>query len=140
MPSAVALKNLQVVLREKLDERSARLGEFLRKKLDALKEKHECVGDVRGRGLYQMLDIVTDKKSKTPDHAMAERIRYNAVEERAVFICVRNYIRFCPPLIISEAELDEAVGRLGRAIQRAENGEPRDLDFSSSSSLAAVAP
>ena len=140
LPSAVALKNLQVVLRDKLDERSARLGAILRRKLDALKEKHECLGDVRGRGLYQMLDIVTDKKTKTPDPAMAERIRYNAVQERAIFICVRNFIRFCPPLIISEAELDEAVGRLGAAIKRAENGEPRDLDFSSSSSLAAVAP
>ena len=140
LPSAVALKNLQVVLRDKLDERSARLGEILRRKLDALKEAHECVGDVRGRGLYQMLDIVTDKRTKTPDPAMAERIRYNAVQERAVFISVRNFIRFCPPLIISEAELDEAVGRLEAAIQRAERGEPKDLDFSSSSSLAAVAP
>jgi 4-aminobutyrate aminotransferase-like enzyme len=140
LPSAVALKNLQIVLRDKLDERAARLGGILRHKLDALKKKHECVGDVRGRGLYQMLDIVKDKRSKTPDPAMAERIRYNAVRERAIFICVKNFIRFCPPLIITEAELDEAVGRLERAIQCAERGEPKDLDFSSSSSLAAAVP
>jgi 4-aminobutyrate aminotransferase-like enzyme len=87
-----------------------------------------------------MLDIVKDKRSKTPDPAMAERIRYNAVQERAIFICVKNFIRFCPPLIITEAELDEAVGRLERAIQCAERGEPKDLDFSSSSSLAAAVP
>jgi 4-aminobutyrate aminotransferase-like enzyme len=140
LPSAVALKNLQIVLRDKLDERSDRLGTVLRRKLDALKERHECVGDVRGRGLYQMLDIVKDKRGRTPDPAMAERIRYNAVAERAVFICVKNFIRFCPPLVIGEAELDEAVGRLDAAIQRAERGEPKDLDFSSSSSLAAEGP
>ena len=136
MPCAVALKSLQIVMREKLEERSAALGAWLRPRLEQLRDRYECIGDVRGMGLYQMLDIVTDKTSKTPDPAMGERIRYNAMLEGAAFICVKNLMRVCPPLIITQAELDDAIGRLEVAIQRSMDGFPKDIDFSSSSSLA----
>jgi len=106
---------------------------------DALKQAFPFIGDVRGKGLYQMLDIVADRDSKTPDPAMAERIRYNAMLEGAAFIAVKNFIRVCPPLIIAEAELDDAIDRLERALKLAQEGHPRDVDFTSSSSLAAVA-
>jgi len=136
LPAAVALKSLQIVLRDKLTERSATLGDVARRRLDQIKSRHECVGDVRGLGLYQMLDVVTDKKTKKPDYAMAERIRYNAMLEGVCLICVKNFIRICPPLIIGEAELDDALGRLETAIKRAEAGHPKGVDFASSSSLA----
>ena len=61
LTSAVALKSLQIVLRDNLTERAEALGAVLRDKLDGLKHKYDCVGDVRGKGLYQMLDIVRDK-------------------------------------------------------------------------------
>jgi len=137
-PAAVALKSLQIVLRDRLSERAERLGKHLRPKLEKLVQKFDCVGDVRGKGLYQMLDIVQDKKSKKPDYAMGERIRYNAVLEGIVTICVKNYMRIAPPLIVTEAELDDIVGRLETAIQRAVDGYPKDIDFSKSSSLAAL--
>lgn len=136
-PSAVALKNLQIVLRDNLAERAERLGQQLYRRLAPLVERFECIGDVRGKGLYRMLDIVQDKKSKKPDYAMGERIRYNAVMEGVVTICVKNYMRLAPPLIITEAEIDDVVGRLTTAIQRAVDGYPKDIDFSKSSSLAA---
>ncbi len=68
---------------------------------------------------------------------MAERIRYNMLLENLVCICVKNFIRICPPLIISEAQIDEIVGRLETAVQRAQAGFPKDVDFTGSSSLAA---
>jgi 2,2-dialkylglycine decarboxylase (pyruvate) len=139
LPAAVALKSLQIVLRDDLSARAERLGAILRRRLDGLKKSFECVGDVRGKGLYQALDIVTDKESKTPDNAMAERIRYNAMLAGTAFICVKNIIRICPPLIITEAEIDDAVGRLERAINRSADGHPKDIDFTASSSLAATA-
>jgi 2,2-dialkylglycine decarboxylase (pyruvate) len=137
LPAAVALKCFQIVLRDNLTERSRAMGPALRRRLDGLKERFECIGDVRGEGLYQMLDVVTDKASRTPDFAMAERIRYNAALEGAIFICVKNFIRICPPLIITEAELDDAIGRLETAIRRSEEGHPQGVDFTASSSLAA---
>ncbi|MGI9384785.1 MAG: aspartate aminotransferase family protein [Methyloligellaceae bacterium] len=139
LPAAVALKQLQIVIRDDLVGRAARLGDLLRDKLDDLKQRHECIGDIRGVGLYRMLDIVADQDSRTPDFALAERIRANALAEGIVMICVKNYMRVCPPLIVTEAEIDDIVGRLDRAITRAKDGHQAEVDYSSSSSLAANA-
>ena len=49
-------------------------------------------------------------------------------------------IRICPALIITEVEIDEILGRLEVAIERSVAGSPRDLDFSTSSSLAVRSP
>jgi len=137
LPAAVALKQLQIVLRDELAARAERLGRLMEAKLRGLARRYAPVGDVRGRGLYWMLDIVDPENRRTPDFAMAERIRYNALVEGLVLIAVKNFVRVCPALIITEAEIDETVGRLETAIKRAVDGFPKDLDFSSSSSLAA---
>jgi 2,2-dialkylglycine decarboxylase (pyruvate) len=137
LPAAVALKQLEIVLRDKLTERAAALGVYLDQRLREVAGRSTVIGDVRGQGLYRMLDIVVDKQSKRPDFAMAERIRYNMLLETLVCICVKNFIRICPPLIISEAQIDEIVGRLEQAVQRAQAGLPKDIDFTGSSSLAA---
>jgi adenosylmethionine-8-amino-7-oxononanoate aminotransferase len=67
---------------------------------------------------------------------MAERIRYNAALEGIVAIAVKHYFRFAPPLIITEAEIEDVVGRLDVAIQRAVDGFPREVDVRESSSLS----
>ena len=136
LPSAVALKQLQIVLRDDLAGHAANAGVFLEKRLAELTEKYECIGDIRGRGLYRMLDIVTDGKSKEPNAEMGEAIRYHAMAEGVTMIVVKNYARICPPTIITEDELDDIVGRLDTAIARAVRGEPVPTNISSSSSLA----
>ena len=117
-----------------------RLGELLEEKLGRLKQRFEFIGDVRGLGLYQMLDIVEDRQSKKADFNMAERIRFNAVGEGLILLTTRNNIRLSPPLTITEDELDDAIGRLEQAMVKAERGEPADLDlmagYDTSSSLA----
>jgi len=140
LPAAVGLKQLQIVLRDNLAERAARLGGRLRAGLEALARKHDIVGDVRGAGLYYMLDIVETPAGKRPDPAMAERIRYNALLEGLVLIAVKNFVRICPALIITEAEIDEVLQRLDRAVQRAADGFPGNPGYTSSSSLAARTP
>ena len=134
---AVALKQLQIVLRDKLIERAAKLGDVLESALNSVKDRHECIGDVRGKGFYRMLDIVTDPESRIPDPEMAERIRYYALAEGLVMICVKNYIRISPPCIMIEEEVKDVVGRLEKAIVRAKESKPTGTDFRSSSSLAA---
>lgn len=84
-----------------------------------------------------MLDIVSDKDPKQPDFTMAERIRYKAASKGALFICVKNFVRFVPPSIISDAELDDVLGRLEEAIKLAQAGYPKNVEVSQSSSLAA---
>ncbi|MDP6818672.1 MAG: aspartate aminotransferase family protein [Alphaproteobacteria bacterium] len=139
LPAAVALKQLEIVERDDLSARAEKLGARLTAGLKRLCQSYEAIGDVRGQGLYSMIDVVADKKTKRPDAALAERIRYNAALEGLIFICVKNFMRFCPPLIIAEAEIDAALAALERAIKRALAGYPRDVDFRASSSLAAGA-
>ena len=137
LPCAVALKQLQIVIRDRLVERCAALGGALKQGLLALQQRHECIGDVRGEGFYQMLDIVTDPATRTPDPEMAERIRYFALAEGLVMICVKNFIRISPPAIMTDAELDDMIGRLGTAIERAKSEQVGQTNYSTSSSLAA---
>lgn len=136
LPSAVALKQLDIVLRDNLAQRAEKLGAIAEEELAGLARKYGCIGDVRGKGLYRMLDIVTDPESKTPDPLMAERIRYNCAMEGICAICVKHYFRFAPPLIITEAELKDVIGRMDIAIQRALDGFPKDVDIRESSSLS----
>jgi 4-aminobutyrate aminotransferase-like enzyme len=135
-PAAVALKQLQIIIRDKLVERSAQLGEYLRDRLHKNVLPLEIIGDIRGLGLYRMLDVVTDKKSKTPDPVGAERIRYNLMMEGVATIAVKNMVRIVPPIIITESEIDDVIGRFVTAIKRAQDGYPKNVDFHASSSLA----
>ena len=137
LPAAVALEQLRIVIRDGLVAHAADLGETLRNGLAALQRRHECIGDVRGAGFYRVLDIVADAETRTPDPEMAERIRYHALAEGLVITCVKNYMRISPPLIMTHDEVDDMVGRLGAAIDRAKAGRPTGTDFSISSSLAA---
>ncbi|MCG8361009.1 MAG: aspartate aminotransferase family protein [Kiloniellales bacterium] len=134
---AVALKQLEIVLRDDITGRAAKMGDLLESKLAALAARYECIGDVRGAGLYRMLDIVSDPESRQADPALAELIRREAMAEGLVMIAVKNYMRVCPPLIITEAEIDDVVGRLDRAITKAMSKRTDEIDFSSSGSLAA---
>jgi 4-aminobutyrate aminotransferase-like enzyme len=136
LPAAVALKQLEIVARDNLAARAEVLGARLSGGLEKLCQAYEIIGDVRGAGLYCMIDVVADKQSKRPDAEMAERIRYNAALEGLIFICVKNFMRFCPPLIITEDEIDAAVAGLERAIKNAVAGYPKNVDFRVSSSLA----
>lgn len=136
LPCAVALKQLQIILRDKLVERAAVLGEILRSGLEDLQKRHECIGDVRGEGFYRMLDIVTDPESRTPDPEMAERIRYYALGQGLVMICVKNYIRISPPSIMTDEEVKDVVGRLDAAITLAKSGQSTGTDHTASGSLA----
>ena len=73
---AIAEAVLDVIEEEKLQERSKVLGEFMTESLLALKEKHNCIGDVRGVGMFIGVDLVKDKETREPDVALAEQVRF----------------------------------------------------------------
>src|SRR5260370_36116007 len=74
LPAAVGLKVIEVILRERLAERAACLGERLKAGLLALQQRYDCVGDVRGRGLLLGLDLGQDRRTKTADPELAQRV------------------------------------------------------------------
>jgi 4-aminobutyrate aminotransferase-like enzyme len=85
-----------------------------------LQEKHELIGDVRGMGLMQALELVKDRKTKEP--ATAETgMMLEAARDRGLLIgrggLLGNVIRMSPPLNISKADVDEACKILDRSLE-----------------------
>lgn len=121
LPAAVGLTVLDVVRDEGLVERARHLGERLHAGLTALKERHECVGDVRGRGLFLGVEIIKDEASRAPDHELGARIAREAFRRGLNMNIVKlpgmgGVFRIAPPLTISEDEIDLGLRIIGEAI------------------------
>ena len=99
-------------------KKNAENGEYFMKQLNELKEKHEVVGDVRGMGLMIGVEFVKDKKSKTKNPLIRNRIVKNAVQKQNLWMLGsgQNVIRFTPSYVITTDNIDEAVRRLDKAI------------------------
>ncbi|MHA1409972.1 MAG: aminotransferase family protein, partial [Candidatus Odinarchaeia archaeon] len=121
---------MDYVVKHRLVERSAELGEYLHGKLKALYD-HPSVGDVRGMGVFAGIEFVKDKESKEP-HPPQLRY-YNRVVDR----CLENgllvypgvgtvdgvrgdHIQVAPPLVVTRDEIDEIVELLDRSIGEVE--------------------
>ena len=121
LPAAVGLKVLEVVIRDKLAERARMLGEYLRAGLLALKQRHECIGDVRGRGLLVGLDLVQDRATKAPAPELAQRVARTCLELGMMTSVVRGgfgIFRIAPPITIAKDEIDLALDIFDRAIRQ----------------------
>jgi 2,2-dialkylglycine decarboxylase (pyruvate) len=128
LDAAVACRQLEILIRDGFAKRAAHLGEYFLKRLNELRDKHDVVGDVRGRGLYVGVEIVTDKATKGKNNALMQRIRYNAIENGLLIGGSGNVLKIFPALVIKEAELDEGVAILDKAICLALDGHPRGIE------------
>ena len=122
LPAAVGLAVLDVVEEEKLVERARFLGGKLFDGLSKLKERHECVGDVRGRGLMLGVEIVRNGRDREPDHELGARIAAEAFRRGLSMNIVKlpgmgGVFRIAPPLTISEEELDLGLGLVSASIE-----------------------
>ncbi len=117
---AAALAVLDAFEHDGLVERAAALGERLGVALAALQEEHDDIGVVRGRGFMQAIEFVTDKSTKKPDADRAQQVIERARERGLLVIKCgvhRNIVRFLAPIVISDADLEEALGILRDALQ-----------------------
>ncbi|TPK73645.1 aspartate aminotransferase family protein [Mesorhizobium sp. B2-4-15] len=122
LPAAVGLAVLDVVEEEKLVERAAVLGARLFDGLSALKQRYECVGDVRGRGLMLGVEIVKNGEHRDPDHQLGARIAAEAFRRGLSMNIVKlpgmgGVFRIAPPLTISEQELDLGLTIISESIE-----------------------
>jgi 2,2-dialkylglycine decarboxylase (pyruvate) len=121
VPAAVGLKVIDVILREHLTERAARLGERLKMGLLALQQRYDCVGDVRGRGLLLGLDLVKDRRTRAPDPELAHRVARECLALGMMTSVVRGgfgIFRIAPPLTVEEREIDLGLEIFDRALAR----------------------
>src|SRR5204862_1420085 len=66
LAAAAGLASLEIILKENLVKNADRVGAVMLKRLEALKEKHRVVGEVRGRGLLLGIELVKDRRTKEP--------------------------------------------------------------------------
>ena len=76
---AIAETVLDIIEEESLLQNAKELGAYLMENLLTLQEKHECIGDVRGRGLFIGVDIVKDRQSREADVEFAKEIKYRCI-------------------------------------------------------------
>jgi alanine-glyoxylate transaminase/(R)-3-amino-2-methylpropionate-pyruvate transaminase len=119
--TTAALATIAVIEEEKLVENSATQGARLRAGLVKLKEAHpKTIGDVRGLGLMQAMELVTDetKKDRTPNAVATVRFMEEC-KKRGLLVgkggLYGNALRIAPALNVTGADVDEALGVMGEA-------------------------
>lgn len=127
MVAAVGCTVMDVIERENLVDAAVERGAQLHAGLMRLMEAHEYIGDVRGRGLLQGIEIVEDRESKKRSPEIADRITDECFRRglHMNIVCLPGMggvFRIAPPLTVSETEVEEALGILDAAIVAVEHG------------------
>ncbi|CAN5656642.1 aminotransferase class III-fold pyridoxal phosphate-dependent enzyme [soil metagenome] len=116
---AAAHATLDVMIDERLPEAAEVRGEGLRAGLRDLQRRFAVIGDVRGPGL--MVGVEFTAPDGTPDAATAKGVQRACLEERLLLLTCgtfENVIRWIPPLVVSEEEIDDALAVFGAALDR----------------------
>jgi len=120
---AAAVASIKVLKEENLPENAARLGKILLNRLQELKEKYPCIGDVRGLGLMVGVEFV-QPGSRIPYAAKAKAVQKACVDDGMLILTCGSYenvIRWIPPLVINEDHLDEALSIFEGALKKTAN-------------------
>jgi len=111
-----AMKTIEL-LEGGLIDNAREVGAYLESGLNELKDKYDCIGDVRGLGMMLGVEIVDDKKSLKPNAELRDRIETECYRRGLIILgCGPNSIRFSPPLILAKEHVDVALEIFDQAI------------------------
>jgi len=113
IPSAAACATLDIYIRDKVVENAAMVGDHIKQRLEAEFLPLPCVGDVDGRGVFQAIELVNDKQSKTPIDPVLKEKLWGQLFENGIFSRITgwlgNRMQICPPCVITIEEADKAL-------------------------------
>ena len=117
---AAAHAVLDIIAEEGLVERAVEIGDRIRSRMEGWQERFDAIGDVRGLGAMLALELVHDRETKAPAADLATAV-IDAAAERGLLLLKSgiygNCIRVLVPLVIADAELDEALGAWEQALE-----------------------
>ena len=122
LTAEVGLAVLKVIAEEKLVERAATMGAYLRARFEDLQQRYEVIGDVRGLGLLMGVELVKDRSSRAPAHELGA-LTTKKCFEKGLSMNIRrrpergSVWRIAPPLTVSTDEIDRAVAILESALR-----------------------
>jgi 4-aminobutyrate aminotransferase / (S)-3-amino-2-methylpropionate transaminase / 5-aminovalerate transaminase len=112
---AAALASIEVLRDERLVERSATLGEYLKGRLKEIGDEHPRVSEVRGIGMMVGVELVRDRASRAPAPELAGRVVVESLREGVLLLgggIHGNVLSFSPPFVITREQMDHALGVL----------------------------
>ncbi|MEP6988086.1 MAG: aminotransferase class III-fold pyridoxal phosphate-dependent enzyme [Chloroflexota bacterium] len=122
---AAGVANIEVYRSENLIENSREMGKVLRRGLNDLAEKHSVIGDIRGTGLHQVIELVKNRDTRESLSAFQQpfteplQIVYKTLRDEGMSTFVRwNMIFNCPPLTVTEAQLKEGLDIIDHALTK----------------------
>ncbi|KAI1109201.1 pyridoxal phosphate-dependent transferase [Nemania sp. NC0429] len=120
LTAAVGNKVLEIVERDNIAQQAEERGEQLRVGLEALRKKYWCIGDVRGRGLFQAIEIIADAETKAPGTDLGQIVSDKALELGLSCNVVNlpgmgGVFRMAPPITVSADEIDAGLRILDEA-------------------------
>ncbi|MDA9058442.1 aminotransferase class III-fold pyridoxal phosphate-dependent enzyme [Candidatus Thioglobus sp.] len=122
---AAALEVLKIIKREKLLENVNEVGEHLKNKLLELQDKHEMIGEVRGKGLFCGVELVKDRATKEPvDETVAASVAAHCFKNKVMigrtnrsFETNNNVLLFSPAFICTKTDIDLIVESVDNALE-----------------------
>ena len=129
---AAAVRTIRIYQEDNLIENSAKMGKYLLDKAMGLKDKHPCIGDVRGLGLFVGLELVKNRKTKESMVPVAGKIRpgmnpklevARKLAELGMMAMAANpgsVVAMAPALIVTKAEIDEGIAIMDKALEVAD--------------------
>ena len=118
---AAGLAVLNVLQDEALQQHALDMGTHLSQGLRALQSKHKVIGDIRGRGLFQGIELVSNRETKDPAPQTATRVIEELVA-RGILLSVDgphyNVLKIKPPLVISQTDIERFLDELDKVLLR----------------------
>jgi 4-aminobutyrate aminotransferase/(S)-3-amino-2-methylpropionate transaminase len=120
-----ALAVLDFIEESHLSERATQVGEAVRQRFLRLQERFELIGDVRGLGAMMAMELVTDRKAKTPAAAQAKKLVQYGVEHGLILLSCGKYgnvIRTLMPLVITDEQLQDGLDIIEKGLAAISQG------------------
>lgn len=118
---AAGVASIDEIVENDLSQRALEIGDHWQSNMRSLAQRYEVIGDIRGRGLMQGIELVHDRYSKEPATEVAANIYRHCLKHGLMFSVrgkFKNVLRFVPPFTTTKGQLDEATDILETAIRR----------------------
>ncbi len=102
MACAAALASIEVIEEEGLNEHAQRLGQYFLKRMEAMKQAHPIIGDVRGKGCLLGIELVKDRTTKEPFVEAGKAVYQRAFSKGLAWVPAGHILRMSPPVVMSE--------------------------------------
>jgi 2,2-dialkylglycine decarboxylase (pyruvate) len=113
--------SIDEIVENDLPKRALQIGRLWQDKMRALQQRYEVIGDIRGRGLLQGIELVLDRRTKEPAAELAANIYRQSMADGLMFSVRgrhKNVLRFVPPFSTTDEQIEGATEILGGAIRK----------------------